>query len=256
MKYLYLFLFLLGASAQANDHAPLVIGMELSYPPFEMTDTKGNPSGISVEIARDLGKFLQREVRIENISFDGLIPSLKTGKIDLILSSMTATPERAQAIAFSDPYLTTGLCLLLPKKSTLNDITELNNTTKTVAVKKGTTGHLYALSSLPKARLLVLDKESSAVLEVIQNKADAFIYDQMSVFKNAQKSPDLLRAQLQPFQLESWAIGLRTKDKDLKFQVNAFIHDYRKNGGFTRLGDLYLKEQKDAFKQQSVPFIF
>src|SRR5271170_5448327 len=91
----------------------LVVGMELAYPPFEMIDQQGQPAGVSVDLAHDLGKQLGREVQIENIPFHGLIPSLQTRKIDLVISSMTATPERAKSIAFSDPYLQTGLCLLV-----------------------------------------------------------------------------------------------------------------------------------------------
>ena len=74
--------------------------MELSYPPFEMTNTAGQPDGISVELAHSLGKHLGRKILIENIAFDGLIPALRTGTIDCIISSMTSTPERAKAIAF------------------------------------------------------------------------------------------------------------------------------------------------------------
>src|SRR5690349_11371645 len=72
----------------------LIVGMELNYPPFEMVDPQGKPTGISVEMAKELGKFLEKDVQIQNIPFDGLIPALKTGKIDLIISSMTETPER------------------------------------------------------------------------------------------------------------------------------------------------------------------
>jgi hypothetical protein len=104
----------LPAAAAAD---PLRVGMELAYPPFEMTDTSGKPSGVSVRLAEALGSHLGREVRIENIAFDGLIPALKTGKIDCIISSMTATPERATSIAFSAPYLKTGLALLVGTRS-------------------------------------------------------------------------------------------------------------------------------------------
>src|SRR6202042_2633709 len=72
----------------------LIVGMELKYPPFEMTDTQGQPTGVSVDLAKALGKYLGRDVEIQNIAFDGLIPSLQTHKIDLIISSMTATAER------------------------------------------------------------------------------------------------------------------------------------------------------------------
>src|SRR5438552_11375611 len=82
----------------------LIVGMELAYPPFEMTDPQGRPTGVSVDLARALGKFLGQEIQIQNLPFDGLIPSLQTRKIDLIISSLTATPERAKSIDFSDPY--------------------------------------------------------------------------------------------------------------------------------------------------------
>src|SRR5262249_37508983 len=117
---------------------------------------------------------------VENIPFAGLIPSLQTHKIDLIISSMTATPERAKAIAFSDPYLTTGLCLLVGKNSPIQTIADIDTPERTVVVKKGTTGHIYATEHLKRAKLLVLDEENGCVLEVVQGKADAFIYDQIS----------------------------------------------------------------------------
>lgn len=77
-----------------NSKKELVIGMELAYPPFETTDTDGNPAGVSVDLAKDLGKALGRPVRIENMAYSGLIPALQTKKIDAIISSMTITDER------------------------------------------------------------------------------------------------------------------------------------------------------------------
>jgi polar amino acid transport system substrate-binding protein len=243
-----------GCSPKAGNR--LVVGMELAYPPFEMTDEKGQPSGISVEMAQALAAQLGQELQIENIPFDGLIPALKTGKIDLIISSMTATAERAQSIDFSEPYLKTGLCLLLRKDSTAQSIQDLDRPQFTIAVKKGTTGHLYAVESLRSARLLVLDKEADAVLEVLQKKADAFIYDQMSIFKHWQRNPDTTRAILQPFQEESWAVGLRKGNDSLRQKVNAFLDSFRARGGFNELGEKYLKEQKEAFRQAGIAFYF
>ncbi|MBU6400910.1 MAG: transporter substrate-binding domain-containing protein [Verrucomicrobia bacterium] len=234
----------------------LRVGMELSYPPFEMTDEQGQPAGVSVDLARALGQFLGRAVEIENLPFDGLIPALKTGKIDVIISSMTATPERAQSIDFSAPYLRTGLCLLVRKDSPIQSIADADQPGKVIAVKKGTTGHTYAIGHVRRAQVLVLDKESSCVLEVIQGKADAFIYDQMSTFKNWQRNAATTRALLEPFQTESWAIGLRQGNLELEHQVDAFLADFRRRGGFEQLGDRYLKEQKEAFRKLGYPFYF
>jgi polar amino acid transport system substrate-binding protein len=234
----------------------LVVGMELAYPPFEMTDKGGAPAGVSVELAQELGKALHKRVEIRNIAFDGLIPSLKTGKIDLIISSMTASEERARSIAFSEPYLLTGLCLLVAKGSPVNSLADLDKAGRTVAVKKGTTGHSYAARHIKLARVLVLDRESAAVLEVVQGKADAFIYDQMSTFQNWRRNQATTRALLKPFQRESWAIGLRKGDEQLKRQVNRFLREFRRQGGFERLGDKYLPEEKAAFRKLGLPFYF
>ena len=112
------------------------------------------------------------------------------------------------------------------------------------------------MADLKSARLLVLDKEASAVLEVAQGKADAFIYDQMSTYQNWKKNQETTRAILNPFQQEKWGIALRQGDEQLKGQVNQFLKAFREQGGFERLGDTYLKEQKQTFKELNYPFFF
>ncbi len=242
------------APTAAEAAKPLIVGMELAYPPFEMTDAAGKPTGVSVDLASDLGKYLGRPVVVENTAFDGLIPALKTGKVDLVISSMTATAERAKSIDFSDPYLSTGLCLLLRKDSTAKGIDDLDRPGVKVAVKKGPTGHLYAAGKFKAAELLVLDKEAAAVLEVAQGKADAFIYDQMSTYQNWQRNRETTRAILEPFQKEAWAVGLRKGNDELRARVNDFIRDYRAKGGFDALGDRYLKDMKAQFKALGYSF--
>ncbi|MEI6712434.1 MAG: transporter substrate-binding domain-containing protein [Verrucomicrobiota bacterium] len=221
-----------------------------------MADTKGAPSGISVDLATALAEALHRKLEIQNLPFDGLIPSLKTGKIDIILSSMTATSERAKAIDFSDPYLKTGLCLLIPKNSPVTSIKELDLAKNVIAVKQGTTGQLYATKNVHSAKLLVLDRESACVLEVVQGKANAFIYDQMSILKHWQQNPDTTQAILTPIQEECWAIGLQKGNNELREKINTFLNDFRNKGGFNALGEKWLTEQQQQFKKLGIPFIF
>ncbi len=163
------------AGVVAHAAEPLRVGMELSYPPFEMTDPQGRPAGVSVKLAAAFGAHLGRPVIIENIAFDGLIPALKAGHIDCVISSMTATPERAKSIAFSEPYLKTGLALLIAERSPVQSAADLDAVGRVVAVKQGTTGQQWAAASLKQASVLVLDTEAAAVLEVLQGRADAFI---------------------------------------------------------------------------------
>jgi polar amino acid transport system substrate-binding protein len=249
------FLFLCLSLVHAADQ-PLVVGMDLSYPPFETRDTRGLPSGVSVDLAYALGAYLHRPVKIENIPFSGLIPALKTSRIDLVISSMTATPERAQSIDFSDPYLKTGLCLLVGAKTDIQSIADVDQAGRFAAVVKGTTAHIYAMQHLKLARVLVLDQPASCVLEVVQGKADAFLFDQLSNLQNWRKNPTTTRAILTPFQAEEWAMGLRKGNDALRAQVNAFLADYKAKGGFEKLGDKWLSEQKAEFLKLGVPFVF
>jgi polar amino acid transport system substrate-binding protein len=244
------FFILFQASAEV-----LRVGMELSYPPFEMTNKKGEPDGISVGIAQALAKFLKRDLKIENMSFDGLIPALKTGSIDIIISSLTVNEERKKSIDFSEPYVNTGLALLVSKNSSIQNEKDLDQKNFQVAVKKGTTAQAWALKNLKEAKILAFDKENSAVLEVIQNKANAFIYDQMSIYHHWKKSPEQTKALLQAFQKESWAIGVKKGNPELTKKINLFIQDFRKKKGFSDLADKFLKDEKNIFKTLGVDFI-
>lgn len=249
------FLMILTGSVPA-EAAPIRVGMDLSYPPFETIGPDGQPSGISVDLARALAADLGRPLVIENIPFTGLIPALKTGKIDLILSSMTATAERAKSVAFSDPYLTTGLALLVPAASTATGLADLDEPGKTIVVRQGTTGEVFARAKVSQAKILTLEKENACVLEVAQGKADAFIYDQMSVFQNARRQSGKVRALLAPLQQESWAVALRPDDNELRTQVNGFLAKFRADGGFNELANRYLTDEKAAFEAQGIPFVF
>lgn len=246
----------ISACTKQRDPNELVVGMDLSYPPFETIDASGNPTGVSVDLARALGGYLGRSVRIENIPFTGLIPSLKTGKIDCAISSMTDTPERRTSIAFSDPYLTIGLALLVAKDSPIQGIADIDQPGRSLAVRQGTTGEVWARANLKNAKIIALEKEAAAVLEVVQGKADAFLYDQMSVWKNASAQAGTTRALLTPVKNENWAIGLKLDNDELRAQINDFLKSYRASGGFERLGDKYLGDQKAAFHERGIPFYF
>ena len=123
-------------------------------------------------------------------------------------------------------------------------------------MRQGTTGELWARANLKQAKLLSVEKENAAVLEVIQGKADAFIYDQMSVWQNWQKNPQTTRAVLTPLQKEYWAVGVRKDNDALRLKINDFLKDFRQKGGFEKLGDAFLRDQKEAFHKENIPFYF
>lgn len=101
-KYVYIFLMILLSitliSCKRKDNV-LRVGMDLKYPPFETIDNN-QVNGISVDIAKALGKYLNMEVEIVNTNFASLIPSLHSKEIDLIISSMSITKERSKVVDF------------------------------------------------------------------------------------------------------------------------------------------------------------
>jgi polar amino acid transport system substrate-binding protein len=255
LSLLFTVAILLGCSPKPASEE-LVVGMDLSYPPFETIDEQGKPTGISVRIAEAFAQYLGKPLRIENIPFVGLIPSLQNGRIDCIISSMTDTPERRQSMAFSDPYLSIGLAMLVGAQTSISGPADIDLPGRTVVVRQGTTGELWARANLKAAKVLSVEKENAAVLEVIQGKADIFVYDQMSVWQNWKKNQQATRAILTPLQKEYWAVGVRKDNDELRRRINDFLSEFRKQGGFQTLGDEFLREQKEAFRKENIPFYF
>ena len=240
-----------------SDAKPLVVAMELAYPPFETRDDAGEPEGISVDLMKAFGEYAGCEIQIENTSWDGLIPSLQTGKADIVISSMTITEERKELIDFSDPYANALLAILANANSDITSIDDLNQSGKTVAVKSGSTGHMYAEKNLTEAELLILPDESACVTEVSQGRADGFIYDQLTIYRNWQKNPDTTSAVFIPFQdAEQWGIAVQKGNQELLDQINAFLAEFKEDGGYDRLTETYLVEEKKAFDELHFQWFF
>jgi polar amino acid transport system substrate-binding protein len=242
---------LLSCRKPANN--TLRVGMEPNYPPFETQTLDGKPDGISVKLAEALAADLGRQVEIVPMKFSGLIPALKSGSIDLVISSMTATDERRQSIDFSEPYAFAGLALLVGKDSSIQSIDDLRTPGSKIAVKASTTGEAWVASHLKQATYTAFPDDTACVLEVAQGRADAFIYDQLSILRYQRKNPETTRVILKPFTEEAWAIGLAKGNDDLLSKTNAFLGRFRKEGGLTRLADQYLSEEKAALAEQGIP---
>lgn len=246
-----------GSAQESSGDRTLTVAMELAYPPFETKDDAGEPAGISVDFMRDFGRAYGYEIAIENTAWDGLIPSLQTGKADCVISSMTITDERRQAVDFSDAYAQAQLAILANSGSGISSADDLNQEGRTVAVKTGSTGDVYATSHLDQATIMRLADESACVTEVVQGRADGFLYDQLTIYRNHAANPDTTDAVFIPFQdPEEWGIAVRKGDTELLGELNEFISDSKDNGEFDRLTEKYLSEEKAAFDELGFTWFF
>ena len=105
--------------ATAKDWKTVVIGMEGSYEPYNMTDPKGKIIGFEPDVAMDLCARIKVECKIIAQDWDGMIPGLNAGKFDVIMDGMSITEERKKQIAFTDPYSATPAAFAAAKASPL-----------------------------------------------------------------------------------------------------------------------------------------
>lgn len=247
-----------GCKAKDEDNNKLRVGMELQFPPFETADETGKPVGISIDIAEGLAKHLGKELEIVNTSWVGLIPSLQTGKIDLVLSSMSITEERSRVVDFSLPYANSGLSLLLNSNSPVTSFEDMNSSDVVVAVKSGTVGAILAQKKLPDATIRVFDDVANCVLEVSQGKANAFIYDALTVYENHKKHSETTKMNLKSIESseQAWAIAVKKGNTELLESINVYIKQSQEERTFEKIGDKYLGDLMKIFKENGVKSFF
>lgn len=222
----------------------LIVGTEPEFPPFESKNEKGEFVGFDMDMARELAKDLGVKLRIEEMVWDSLPTALETRKIDVIISGMTATEERAKSRAFTEPYYHTKLCLLVNAKSGIGKPSDVNG--KRLVVKLGTTGDIESKNLFPDAQVVKLDAEGACALEVATGRADAFLYDRHSIIRHQKSHPETTRAILEPLSEEPYAMAARLGDAAFVERLNRFLHDFTADGRYARIYEKHLGEPPDA----------
>lgn len=219
----------------------LRVGFEAGYMPFEMTDSAGNFVGFDIDMAKEMAKAMGVKFTPVNTAWDGIIPALLTDKFDIIMSGMTVTQERNLKINFADPYIVVGQTILLSKQheATVKSYKDLNDPKFTVTSKLGTTGEQAVKRMIPKATYKSFETEPEAALEVVNGKADAFVYDlpYCVVFMAEQGAGKLIFLD-KPFTFEPLAWAVRKGDPDFINWLNNFLRQVKNDG---RYDDIYAK---------------
>lgn len=213
----------------------LRVGFEAGYMPFEMTDSKGKFVGFDIDMAKHMAKAMGVKFVPVNTAWDGIIPALLTDKFDIIMSGMTVTQERNLKINFCDPYIIVGQTILLNKKhaGAVKSYRDLNDAKFVVTSKLGTTGEQAVKRLIPKAKYKSFETEPEAALEVVNNKADAFVYDlpYCVVFMAEQGAGKLVFLD-KPFTFEPLAWAVRKGDPDFINFLNNFLRQVKNDGRY------------------------
>lgn len=109
------------ASAQDSTRKEITIATEGAFPPWNFTKADGKLNGFEIDLEKYLCAHMNMECKLVVQPFDGLIPALNAGKFDAIMSGLTVTPKRMEAISFSIPYSATGQTFAILNTSPLKD---------------------------------------------------------------------------------------------------------------------------------------
>ena len=236
-----------GAIEDAVKSGTLRVGMDPTYMPFEMTNKRGEIIGFEVDLLKDMAKAMGVKLELVSTSYDGIIPALLTNKFDMIGSGMTLTQERNLRLNFSEPFIVVGQTLLIRKdlQGQIKTYKDLNDTKYRLTSKIGTTGEMIAKKLISKAEYHGYDNEQEAVMDVVNGKADAFVYDAPYnvVAVNKAGAGKLLYLE-EPFTYEPLAFGLKKGDYDSLNWINNYLQQIRHDGTYDRLHAKWFKRRR------------
>jgi len=184
-----LLLFLGLSAASAASDSPVLdrvletrtvrVGMSASQPPFAVRDKEGRLMGFEVDLARTLAKGMQVKLEIVEKPFGELMEALDDGEIDIVMSGLAITPERARKARFVGPYLLSGKSILTrsDRLAQAGEAGEINQAEIRLAALANSTSQTFVERNLPDAKLVTVARYEEAVAMLREHKIDALVAD-------------------------------------------------------------------------------
>lgn len=258
-------LFLSACSTDTSNKAPdpsentktLKIGMSLSYPPYETTNTDGTPYGLSVDLATELSEYFNVATEIVAIPYDNLVSSLTEGKIDLVISSLPITEERKSSVDFSDPYAYISYAALLPEDFKVTSLDNLNRPNYKIGVKADSSTIPFLEGRLPEAELVTYDSDDLAAQAVVNGEVDAYVQNELVIYKYWKQYPLATHIYFSTKDIaQQWAIAIPKNKALIVEKVNEFLKIFKEDNGFQTLSETYLSAELGDYSKWNQPFIF
>ncbi|KEA45664.1 ABC transporter substrate-binding protein [Campylobacter mucosalis] len=241
-KFLALFAvlaFLVGCGSDeksASAEQVIKLGLSADYPPFEFVDKDNKITGFDVELINEISKRVGFKVELANISFDGLIPALKAGKIDAIMSAMSATEDRKKSVDFTDSYYATENLFIRKKGS---DISDKNLAGKNIGAQLGTVQEMAA-GEIEGAKVSPYDSPLTAIMALKSGKIDYVIVDSSIGYGFLKQNDDIEEFLKLPDGSEGFSIAFdKDKKTDLIAKINDAIKAIKADGTFEKIAKKY-----------------
>lgn len=203
------------------------VGIDLGAPFYGYIDEKMQPVGSDVEAARLLAEDLGVELEIVQTTNSGRIPNLLSNKADLIISSLSITPERAKAVDFSIPYGAIQAAVGAPKSIDIKGMDDLNG--KAVAVTRGGPQDKLVSAGAPNARVVRFDDEAASITAAATGQTDIVAITPPIIHAISKRNP--AREFEVKFVIQSYQLGIamRKNEPELMAWVNDWIRTNLKN---------------------------
>jgi polar amino acid transport system substrate-binding protein len=210
----------------------LRVGTSADFYPFEFL-AQGELQGFDIDLTKRIAEKIGRDIVWSDQAFDMLLLSLQNGKLDLIASAMTPTPERSKQVLFSDNYFDQEPLVLISKHS--KGITPDTLAGKTVLVNDGFVSESFA-KTVPGLQTISIPTTAEALLQLYNDAADGFIADGMSIalpainaFKQLHSDANFV---LTPFSQASVsrAFALQKNATPLVDEINQALHELQESG--------------------------
>lgn len=212
---------------------PLRIGVSANAPPHAYK-LRGNLHGLEIDFAKQLGKYLSRDIKFVELRWDKQLSALEEGDIDIIMSGMTATPKRAYRVAFSQPYMRTGQMLLVRMDEAGKygqGIYSLMGSKPKIGTIENTTGDYFITKTIHGADIVRYKKSETAVKDLVIGKIDVFLHDAPIICHFAARGEQQKLTPILQFATEEFlAWPVNKMDRELLGQVNDFIAVKQQDG--------------------------
>jgi polar amino acid transport system substrate-binding protein len=210
------------------------IGVKCDFPPFGFIDVRGNNDGYDVRVARRFAELAfgsKKKVNLTCVTTPSRIPTLMSGRVDIIISTLTWTAARAEQLDFSIPYYSATGRLLVPNNSSLR-IASLGG--KTVVTTRGALYATWIKNCFKDTKLLEVDSPALAVSAVKDGRADTFMFDDSFLLNVATQDRDL-KLTSDKFLNIPYGIGIRKGETPMVRWVNAALRYMKKRDEFVRI---------------------
>lgn len=220
---------------QAAEAKVLKVGCNADFAPFEFQDVSGKEyAGFDMDLIRAVGKEMGYEVQIQNINFDGLIPAMDAGNIDVIISGMTITKERAEKVRFSKPYYQSGLTIVVKQdNATVKGFKDLEG--KTIAVQIGTTGANKA-KEIKDAKVKEFNSSADTFMELKAGGVDAVVNDRpVNDYYLSQGGGQEAKSLVEVLSAEDYGIAMNKKNEELAQKVDDALTKVKASGEYDKI---------------------